>query len=101
MAATAGAVVYRMAMKIRAQPAELRASFTEGTVKNRMMTCGRPAVPIISDMVYMNMFSELPGSCVVYLPKPRSVTTLSSAASSDTSWPTRLEPRPSWGSGCR
>src|SRR3990167_1265259 len=65
MAPTAGAVVYRMAMKIRAQPAELRASLTEGTVKNRMMTCGKPAVPIISDIVYMNMFSVLPGSCVV------------------------------------
>ena len=51
MAATAGAVVYRMAMKISAQPAEARASFTEGTVKKRMMTCGRPAVPIMSDSV--------------------------------------------------
>ena len=28
-----------------------RASETFGTVKKRMMTCGRPAVPIISDIV--------------------------------------------------
>jgi hypothetical protein len=49
--ATAGAVVYRMAMNTRAQPAEERASRTFGTVKKRMITCGRPAVPIISDMV--------------------------------------------------
>jgi hypothetical protein len=38
-------------MKTNAQPAELRASLTVGTVKKRMMTCGRPAVPIISDKV--------------------------------------------------
>ena len=75
-------------MKISAQPAELRASFTEGTVKNLMMTCGKPAVPIISDIVYMNMLSMLPGHCVVYLPKPRSVTTESSLASKVMSVPT-------------
>ena len=48
MAATAGAVVYRMAMNTSAQPAESRASLTLGTVKKRMITCGKPAVPIIN-----------------------------------------------------
>jgi hypothetical protein len=38
---------------------------TVGTVKKRMMTCGRPAVPIISDIVYTNMFSVLPAVVVV------------------------------------
>ncbi len=44
-------------MNTSAQPAEDRASATLGTVKKRMMTCGRPAVPIISDMVKRNMLS--------------------------------------------
>ena len=48
---TAGAVRYSRAMNTSAQPAEVRASRTRGTVKKRMMTCGRPAVPIISDRV--------------------------------------------------
>ena len=65
IAATAGAVVYSNAMKTSAQPAELRAAATVGTVKKRMMTCGRPAVPIISDIVYTNMFSMPPASDVV------------------------------------
>ncbi len=52
-------------MNTSAQPAELRASFTLGTVKKRMMTCGRPAVPIISDMVYTTMLSLLNRSKVV------------------------------------
>ena len=51
IAATAGAVVYRMAINTSAQPADDLAAFTEGTVKNRIITCGRPAVPIISDNV--------------------------------------------------
>ena len=38
-------------MNTSAQPADSRASRTLGTVKKRMMTCGRPAVPIISDKV--------------------------------------------------
>ena len=54
---TAGATVYRSAMNTSAQPAETRASATFGTVKKRMITCGRPAVPIISDNVTRNMFS--------------------------------------------
>jgi len=99
IAPTAGAVVYSSAMKTSAQPAELRASFTVGTVKNRMMTCGRPAVPIISDRVYMNMLSVLPGIEVVYWSKPRSFTIRSSLASSETSVPAMVDPRPSWGSG--
>jgi hypothetical protein len=52
-------------MKTSAQPAELRAAATVGTVKKRMMTCGRPAVPIISDIVYTNMFNMPPASDVV------------------------------------
>ena len=38
-------------MNTSAQPADLRASDTFGTVKKRMITCGRPAVPTISDSV--------------------------------------------------
>ncbi len=34
-------------MNTSAQPADARASLTFGTVKKRMITCGRPAVPII------------------------------------------------------
>ena len=51
IAATAGAVVYRIAMKSSAQPADSRASLTFGTVKKRMITCGNPAVPIMSVIV--------------------------------------------------
>ena len=51
IAPTAGAVRYSSAMKTSAQPADQRASDTFGTVKKRMITCGRPAVPIISDRV--------------------------------------------------
>jgi hypothetical protein len=51
MAATAGAVVYNMAMNTNAHPADERAAFTDGTVKNRIITWGNPAVPIIKDRV--------------------------------------------------
>ena len=51
IAATAGAVVYRIDMKTRAQPADSLADLILGTVKNRIITCGRPAVPIINDSV--------------------------------------------------
>ena len=61
-------------MNTRAQPAEERASFTLGTVKKRMITWGRPAVPIIRDMVYANMFRVLRRTSVVYCLKPRSTT---------------------------
>jgi UDP-N-acetylmuramyl pentapeptide synthase len=44
-------------MNTSAQPADQRASATFGTVKKRMMTCGRPAVPIISDSVNSTMLS--------------------------------------------
>jgi len=52
--ATAGAVVYSRAMNSNAQPADLRASRTLGTVKKRTITCGRPAVPTISARVIAN-----------------------------------------------
>ena len=38
-------------MKTSAQPADARASRIFGTVKNRMMMCGSPAVPIMSAAV--------------------------------------------------
>ncbi len=47
-------------MKTSAQPADQRASATRGTVKKRMMTCGRPAVPIISDSVNSTMLKVSP-----------------------------------------
>ena len=81
IAATEGAVVYRMAMNTSAQPAELRASLTLGTVKKRMITCGRPAVPIISDIVYMNMLVRLSLALVVYSANPNSMTTWSTLSS--------------------
>ena len=51
-------------MKTSAQPADERASDTFGTVKKRMITCGRPAVPIMSDMVTRNMLNMLVVSAV-------------------------------------
>jgi hypothetical protein len=36
---------------VAAQPADSRAAFTEDTVKNRIITWGKPAVPIIKDNV--------------------------------------------------
>ena len=39
IAATAGAVVYSIAINTSAQPADVRAARTVGTVKKRMMTC--------------------------------------------------------------
>ena len=60
MAPMAGAVVKRMAMKSRVQPAEERACATRRTLKKRAMTWGRPAVPIISDRVIRNRFSVAP-----------------------------------------
>ena len=66
IAATAGAVVYSMAINTNAQPADVRAARTVGTVKNRIMTCGKPAVPIIKDAVKAAMFKVLPRSAVVY-----------------------------------
>ena len=47
-------------MKTSAQPADERASRTLGTVKKRAITCGRPAVPIIRDIVSRNMSSVEP-----------------------------------------
>ena len=38
MAPTAGAVVYKIAIKTRAHPADDRAAFTDFTVKKRMIT---------------------------------------------------------------
>ena len=52
--ATAGAVVYKIAIKIKAYPADFLASLTLGTVKNRTITWGRPAVPSIKAAVMQN-----------------------------------------------
>ena len=41
-------------MKISAQPADFLASDALGTVKKRMITWGRPAVPTISASVMQN-----------------------------------------------
>src|SRR5690606_37772856 len=86
IAPTAGATVYSRAMKISAQPADERASATLGTEKKRMITCGRPAVPIMSDSVNRNMLSLFVVSAV-YDVNPSSVTTWSSFASSEISLP--------------
>ena len=86
-------------MNTNAQPADVLASFTFGTVKNLTITCGRPAVPIIRDSVYINMFNLLPGSEVVYSSKPNYFTIWSKRSNSGTLVSTRLDPRPSWGIG--
>ena len=49
--AIAGAVVYKIAINSNAHPADLRASATFFTVKNRTITCGKPAVPTINAAV--------------------------------------------------
>ena len=68
-------------MNSNAQPADMRASFTLGTVKKRVMTCGNPAVPTISASVIKmtSMRGRLPW---VYLSKPRSVLSVLSFCSS-------------------
>ena len=66
IAATAGAVVYKIAMNTSAHPADVLAARTVGTVKNRIMTWGSPAVPIINDAVKAAIFSVLPRTEVVY-----------------------------------
>ena len=63
-----------MAMNTKAQPAETRAARALGTVKKRMITCGRPAVPNINAAVIAKM-SNMLLSLWVYSVKPRSVTT--------------------------
>ena len=52
--AIAGAVVYKIAIKSNAQPADFLASLTFFTVKKRTITCGSPAVPTINAMVIQN-----------------------------------------------
>ena len=52
--ATAGAVVYKIAIKTKAYPADFLAAPTSGTVKNRTITCGNPAVPSINAAVIQN-----------------------------------------------
>ena len=52
--ATAGAVVYKMAISNSANPADFLASLTLLTVKNRTMTWGSPAVPTINAKVMAN-----------------------------------------------
>ena len=61
-------------MNMSAQPAEMRAAWADFTVKKRMMTCGRPAVPNMSAAV-MQKTSKVDLSVCVYSRKPRSVTT--------------------------
>jgi hypothetical protein len=50
-AETAGAVEYKIAINIKAYPADFLASLTFGTVKNLTITCGKPAVPNIKAAV--------------------------------------------------
>lgn len=84
-------------MKTSVQPADQRASDTRGTVKKRMMTWGRPAVPIIRDRVKSTMLMVEP-CAAVYSAKPRSVTIWFSLASSGS--PSAVSPkRPSAGIG--
>ena len=64
IAPTAGAVKYSSEINTNVQPAVQRASATLGTVKKRMITCGRPAVPIINDKVKSTMFNLLGTSAV-------------------------------------
>ena len=52
--AMAGAVVYNMAIKTNAYPADFLASFTLLTVKKRTITWGNPAVPTINANVMAN-----------------------------------------------
>ena len=59
-------------MNNSAQPAEMRASLTRGTVKKRVMTCGRPAVPTISDRVMKNTSTTVFAPRPVYAAKPSS-----------------------------
>ena len=96
-AATAGAVVYRIAMKNSAQPADLRASDTFGTVKKRTMTCGRPAVPTIRAAVMQNtsivLFDPL-----VYSANPSSVLSPLSLSRRCVPLPSRSAPKPVCGS---
>ena len=60
------------AINTSAKPAETRASRTFGTVKKRIITCGNPAVPTISDAV-IKKTSILGFVPVVYSAKPSSV----------------------------
>ncbi|MQM40201.1 hypothetical protein KBTX_04248 [wastewater metagenome] len=89
-------------MNTSAQPADLRASRTRGTVKKRTMTWGRPAVPIISDMASIIILKVLPSCMAVYRSNPRSTSIWSSVLSRCWPWapPTSSDPpRPSWGRG--
>ena len=70
-AATAGAVVYKIAMHIKAYPADFLASLTFGTVKNLTITCGKPAVPNIKAAV-MQKISILDLVPSVYALNPKS-----------------------------
>ena len=51
--------MYSIAINRSAQPAEIRASFTRGTVKKRTITCGKPAVPNIKAPVIKNILTRL------------------------------------------
>ena len=73
IAPTAGAVAYSKAMKSSAQPADIRASRTFGTVKKRTITCGKPAVPTINAKVMKNTSTSLLVP-LVYAVNPKSTT---------------------------
>ena len=75
-AETAGAVEYKIAIKIKAYPADFLASLTFGTVKNLTITCGKPAVPNINAAV-MQKISMFDLAFSVYAINPSSVVTLS------------------------
>ena len=64
--------VYIIAIKINAQPAEILASLTVGTVKNLTITWGNPAVHSIKAVVIINIFHKFPGSVYALNPKSNS-----------------------------
>ena len=85
-------------MKSRAQPADVLASLTLGTVKKRTMTWGRPAVPIINAAVIqkISIFDLLKS---VYELNPISLSTKLSLSSRYMSSVRSLEPNPNCGIG--
>ena len=85
-------------MKTSAHPADTRAAPGLDTVKKRMITCGRPAVPNISAPVIAKT-SIIDLLVWVYSRKPRSCTTVFSFSSIATSSPRTFEMNPSCGIG--
>ena len=85
-------------MNTSAQPADTRAARALGTVKNRMITCGSPAVPNMSAAVMQNT-SAMDLSVDVYSRKPRSRTTVFSLSSMAIFVPSTFDTKPSCGTG--